>query len=215
MDMENDLLKQFNLPYWDEFRRLQQNDTLWQYKFPRVDWPNPTANLREMANNQNLTLSLNFDGRFLLLRIVKDDEIIRLSYRAVSGRPGKNGEFDYSIERQAEIDVGPIPEGSYYINPQEIQYANDRSAWDKFKGEFRGGSFRGGEPSWGIGRVWIDPRQVVINGVTRSNFSIHGGSEPGSQGCIDLVDNDKSFFARLVEYRGHITYIPLTVKYSK
>jgi hypothetical protein len=43
--------------------------------------------------------------------------------------------------------------------------------------------------------------------------SIHGGSESGSGGRIDLVDNDKSFFDHLLKYRGNITYISLTVKY--
>jgi hypothetical protein len=165
-------------------------------------------------SSHNLILTLDFDGRFLLLRIVRGNEILRFSYRAVAGRPDKNGKFDYSKERQGMVDVVPIPEGYYHVNPQEIQYTGNRSSYDKLKGMVGGGSFRGGERSWGIGRVWINPRQVVVNGIIRGNFTIHGGSSPGSQGCIDLVDNDKSFFDKLVKYRGNMTYIPLRVKYS-
>jgi hypothetical protein len=158
-------------------------------------------------------ISLYFDGKFLLLRIVRKTEILRFSYKAVSGRPDKDGKFNYSKERQAMKDKGPIPEGEYHINPQEIQYTDDRTTYDELKGVIGGGSFPGGRAAWGIGRVWIYPRQVVVNKIIRDNFSIHGGAEPGSAGCIDLTNNDKDFFDKLTQYRGNITKIPLTIKY--
>jgi hypothetical protein len=162
--------------------------------------------------SEEQSLSLYFNGNFLLLRVVKENEILRFSYKAVSGRP-IDGKFDYSIERQAKKGQGPIPEGEYHINPQEIQYTNDRSTYDKLKGVVGGGTFKGGTTSWGIGRVWIYPSQVVINGVVRSDFSIHGGSESGSAGCIDLTGNDIKFFEELMKHRGSSTKIPLIVKY--
>jgi hypothetical protein len=158
-------------------------------------------------------LTLHFNGKFLLLRVVEKDKILRFNYKAVSGRPLKDGSFDYSKERQAIKNQGPIPEGEYHINPQEIQYTADRSTYDKFKGIFGGGTFKGGTVTWGIGRVWIYPQQVTVKGIIRDNFSIHGGAEPGSAGCIDLTSNDKDFFDRLTQYRGDIKKIPLTVKY--
>jgi hypothetical protein len=216
------------LQYEEEQRFFQESNILRRHMQAYEDTLNQVACLidtlgstnelkdggKVFANSfHNLTLALNFDGRFLLLRIVRGNEILRFSYRAVSGRSDKNGKFDYSKERQGMVDVGPIPEGYYHINPQEIQYTKDRSLYDKFKGRVGRGSFPGGEYAWGIGRVWIYPQQVVVNGVIRKAFSIHGGSESGSGGCIDLVDNDKSFFDNLVKYRGNITYISLMVKY--
>jgi len=168
------------------------------------------------------SLTLHFDGKLLLLKIVKKDEILRLSYKAVSGRPLKDGSFDYSKERQKIKDQGPIPEGEYRINPQEIQYTSDRNLVGKtidILGGVTGaigiplGEFPGGTIAWGVGRVWIQPKQVVVGGVLRDNFSIHGGTESGSAGCIDLTSNDRKFFDELTKYRGNITKIPLTVKY--
>jgi len=164
------------------------------------------------SNPQPPSLTLHFDGKFLLLRVIREDEILRFSYKAVSGRPIE-GKFDYSKERQAIKGKGPIPEGEYHINPQEIQYTDDRTTYDKLKGVFNRGTFKGGTTAWGIGRVWIYPQQVVVDGVIRDHFSIHGGTEPGSAGCIDLTSNDKDFFDKLIQYRGNITKIPLTVKY--
>lgn len=41
-------------------------------------------------------------------------------YIAVSGKPDKDGKFDYSTERQKLSGIGPIPAGEYWINPSEI-----------------------------------------------------------------------------------------------
>jgi hypothetical protein len=176
-------------------------------------------------------ISLHFDGRFLLMRVVTKNEILRFSYRAVAGQPDKDGKFDYSKERQAIRDVGPILEGEYFIKPQEIQYMTNQ---DAVRGVVEmparalinrgGGNFPGGRRSWGMGRVWIynsiDGSRIVwvedpINGVKmeRDNFSIHGGATPGSRGCIDLVELDKDFFEDLEKYRNDLEKIRLSVMY--
>ena len=52
------------------------------------------------------------------------------------------------------------------------------------------------ELSWGISRVWLEPSKNT-NTLGRDNFSIHGGIEPGSAGCIDLtnyIDNFTNWF---------------------
>ena len=43
-----------------------------------------------------------------------------LSFAAVSGKPGKDGKFDYSGARQRQRSLGPIPEGTLVaaIGPQ-------------------------------------------------------------------------------------------------
>ncbi|MBC9795227.1 PAAR-like protein [Sinomicrobium weinanense] len=159
-------------------------------------------------------ISLEFDGRFLLLRVVLPGAIQRFSYRAVSGRAGDNNSFDYSVERQRQQNVGPIPEGEYYINPQEIQYTDDRGFIDGLKGVVGGGTFPGGERSWGSARVWIKPDPVTVEGTVRGGFTIHGGSVPGSAGCIDLVEQEDEFFEKLAAYGEDMDRIELTVDYS-
>lgn len=137
-------------------------------------------------------LSLYFNGKFLIFRVKEEDKISKFSYRAVSGRPLKNGEFDYSKERQKMKGVGPLPEGEYYINPQEIQYSKNRTNTDKLKGYVGRGTMPGGEVSWGKGRVWIKPSQVYVDGILRDNFSIHGGEESLSTSQISIKNKTTS-----------------------
>lgn len=159
------------------------------------------------------TLSLYFNGKFLIFKVIEKDKILKFSYKAVSGRALKNGKFDYSKERQKMKSEGPLPEGEYYINPQEIQYSENRTKIDKLKGSIGRGTMPGGEYSWGKGRIWIKPSEVYIDGILRNNFSIHGGREEGSAGCIDLTNNDVDFFRKIEQYRKESTKIKLFVKY--
>ena len=48
--------------------------------------------------------------------------------------------------------------------------------------------------------------------IVRSNFSIHGGSTPGSAGCIDLHKNAPAFFKRLSQSKS--LFIRLNVLYT-
>ena len=185
-------------------------------------------NKAEETESYENEISLEFNGRFLLMRVVTKDAILRFSYRAVSGLPdgrGRRRQFDNSKERQAMVDEGPIPEGNYFIKPQEIQFTGDRDIIDTINGVLGtrvgfGGTFPRGRLSWGIGRVWIYPREVKVTRpsdgkvIKRGNFAIHGSRlRPGSRGCIDLTNNDREFFDKLIEHRGDLTAIPLTVRY--
>ncbi len=162
---------------------------------------------------QLITAYLKFDGRFLLFRVKLANEIKRFTYKAISGR-GENGSFDYSVERQKIVSTGPLPEGEYHINPNAVQLTANRGAIDELKGAVGRGTFPGGDYSWGYGRVWIKPDPVVVDGVTRGGFTIHGGDDPGSAGCIDLVGNDEAFFSALKEYGTRYNKIFLKVDYS-
>ena len=65
---------------------------------------------------------------------------------------------------------------------------------------------RGGISSWGNTFVRID----AANGTEtygRSGFHLHGGSEAGSAGCIDLVGGNDSFFEYMKNYDGEIELI--------
>ena len=48
------------------------------------------------------------------------------------------------------------------------------------------------EHGWGKHRVWLEPSKET-NTYGRSGFSIHGGEEPGSAGCIDLTSEMPGF----------------------
>jgi hypothetical protein len=69
------------------------------------------------ALNQCGTLSLRFDGRSRAL--LSAGSVFR-KYRAVSDRADSQGAFDYSARRQHQATQGPIPEGTYWIRPDEL-----------------------------------------------------------------------------------------------
>ena len=137
-------------------------------------------------------------------------------YGAVSGRP-KNGIFDYSKEKQAKKGEGPTPEGEYLIYPSEIQSYGNLSRFQALLSLIGRGQFPGGAYAWGNDRIPLYPKKVKVvtaNGtiVERSDMFIHGGSVPGSAGCIDLHLNADAFFTQLK--RSKSNSIPVIVNYS-
>lgn len=144
-------------------------------------------------------LSLKFDGRTLRAVGTKTP----LLFQAVSGQPDDKGRFNYSAERQRVRNQGPIPAGRYWIQPSQL--------WENnlFKSVLR--SPRG---AWGNFRITIHPYpSTQTHG--RGGFFIHGGTAPGSAGCIDLVRNIDLFVKRLKQELGGLPecYIPLIVQY--
>ncbi len=142
-------------------------------------------------------LILHFDGRELILRGGK----IFHTYKAVSGRP-INGKFDYSVEAQKQKNRGPIPEGVYWIRPDEFW----ENAWYK----------PAPVDAWGNYRITIHPFTTTET-YKRGGFFIHGGSTPGSAGCIDLTSEMDQFYRDLkVEVAGIETcQIHLFVQYPQ
>lgn len=141
------------------------------------------------------------------------------SYEAVSGRAQEDGSFSYSEDNQAKKGEGPIPDGLYKINPQKTQKFDDLDVANKIVSTLGiGGSFKGGTFAWGEERVWIYPKAITVfdpvtgKPVVRNNFSIHGGSIPGSAGCIDLHKNAPAFFKKLS--RSKSSFIRLKVLYG-
>ena len=115
-------------------------------------------------------MELVFDGA--QLRVIGTGA---MSFPAVSGRPGPGGTFDYRPERQREESVGPIPAGEYWIDPRQMK---DMA----LNNLFSSGSAR----SWGSHRITIHPFDDTHT-FGRGGFFIHGGTIPGSAGCIDLT----------------------------
>jgi hypothetical protein len=148
------------------------------------------------------SVNLVFDGSLLRIHGVPGKNA-GLAFTAVSGRPGENGEFDYSAERQKMSGKGPIPVGEYWIQPSQI--------WEN--GPLR--SLRNPYVAWGHYRVTIHPYpSTETHG--RGGFFIHGGTTPGSAGCIDLGTSIVGFVQKLDELLGGRPecFIPLHVNYS-
>lgn len=143
------------------------------------------------------TLSLRFNGTSLRMQGGKKEYV----YLAVSGMPTlKHLERDRYRNMQANVDIGPIPEGKYWIRLDEIQ-----RNW---------GGIRRNKASWG--NYWVTIH--VFPGTEthkRGGFFIHGGKTSGSIGCIDLTDSMDQFVADLRDEAGNKDkcYVPLTVKY--
>jgi len=137
--------------------------------------------LRRYEDRMHPNFALRFDGRNLALQENGKDI---LSWPAVSGRPGLQG-----TQHQIWRDHGPLPSGRYEIGVDQIQQITD---WEDAKGRFGLPNWSGGRPSWGNFRAWLTPKRgTQTHG--RGGFAIHGGSSPGSAGCIDLTDEMDEF----------------------
>jgi type VI secretion system (T6SS) effector TldE1-like protein len=145
------------------------------------------------------TIRLVFDG----VRLTGSGAGRSMVYPAVSGRPIGQGAFDYSADRQKLAREGPIPEGEYWIQPSELQ----DNAWYRV---------RNPRSAWGDHWITIHPFPSTRT-QGRGGFFIHGGSSPGSAGCIDLTSSMNRFVADLRAELGGSTlcYVPLTVRYSR
>ena len=143
------------------------------------------------------SLELFFDGSALTM--TGGSKVY--SYPAASGRPTKEGSFIYSKEAQMASFSGPIPEGVYWINPDELW----TNRWYK----------RGSEASWGKYRLTIHPF-TTTDTFGRGGFFIHGGKILGSAGCVDLTSYIETFVADLKKEDAiKKCQIHLTVKYQK
>jgi Protein of unknown function (DUF2778) len=117
---------------------------------------------------------LLFDAFFLKL---SDGSRLAGTWPARSGRIVED-KFDYTKARQAVKDEGPIPEGSYWIEPSQLTHV----------------SF--GTGAWGRYRITIHPLPLTVS-YGRGGVFIHGGDEFGSAGCIDLAHGIDAFVTAL------------------
>jgi RHS repeat-associated protein len=138
-------------------------------------------------------VELNFDLENLTLTDSKYSLEIQ-SWTATSGREGYQ-----SSEYQNVKDKGPLPEGSYTVDPARTQEWKNNSTFQKAIAQVGRGAWRGGTKSWGEYRTWITPMEGT-NTYGRSGFSIHGGTIPGSAGCIDLTKDNNAFHSWLKSY---------------
>ena len=77
---------------------------------------------------------------------------------------------------------GPIPEGRYTADPKNVSHVTGlRYVLRQFRGD------------WGHYRVPLTPDSTTET-FGRSGFFLHGGSNPGSAGCIDVGRNEDEVF---------------------
>jgi hypothetical protein len=141
--------------------------------------------------------SLGFDGTTLTFRA-----------KGVYSCPAASGEriggaFKYTPDAQREGGKGPIPEGTYWIRPDEMW----NNSWFHVLAR---------RSSWGNHRITIHPFSTTET-FGRGGFFIHGGDVLGSRGCIDLTFHMDRFFNDLKAELGGLPgcQIQLIVKYPR
>jgi RHS repeat-associated protein len=133
---------------------------------------------------------LHFDGSKATLK--DDDGQVLGEYPATSGKAGVT---DAGLPWS-----GPIPEGTYRLDPSEISEAKGVWYW-----------MRNLLGDWGTYRVQLHPTEGT-NTYGRSGFFLHGGQKPGSAGCIDVGICDIDLFSYL---KGLRTPVSVHVKYPQ
>lgn len=91
--------------------------------------------------------------------------------------------------KESVKDTGPIPQGKYAIDPNNIELLQP-------------------SPDWGSHRVKAEPYKATVDRmsdcfkVIRTGMYIHGGSVTGTSGCIELNDDaeENAFFDKLKAY---------------
>lgn len=151
----------------------------------------------------NPSATLEFNGHEL--RWIENGNIVR-RWPAVSGRSGFQ-----SSGHQYLKDIGPLPEGRYIVGQSRIDNLADAPPQDLLFGLIGRGHWPGLRRSWGTHRIWLEPApETDTHG--RSGFSIHGGRDPGSAGCIDLTGHMDDF---LRTFRDHGRDLNLRVIYPQ
>ena len=112
--------------------------------------------------------------------------------------------FDYSIKRQGEENKGGLPQGLYSIECQE-------------SGSLLNGNLKKhglGVNAWGNYHWRLLPdKNTDMRGRKPLSFTIHGGSDAQSAGCIDLTSQD-TVFRKYLQSTG-LTRIYVFVQYEQ
>lgn len=131
-----------------------------------------------------------FNGKSInFIRYLNNRTSNKEIYPATSGIPGHS--------QQKDKNRGPIPEGKYYFLTRDISFNPLRAITNHFLGD------------WGLYRVPLKPFSKT-NTFGRKDFYIHGGSKPGSAGCIDLGNHVENVLNPLM-YTDRV--IEVEVKY--
>jgi hypothetical protein len=118
-------------------------------------------------------------------------------------------------------DFGAIPEGDFTVSLSEFStFTAWEQSWMIAGGMFTdpfGNALHGGD--WGAGRAPLHPKSLrpapkpgCGDTSKRSGFYLHGGSLPGSSGCIDIDNSGINNFLTLLA--GYKPVIPVKVSYK-
>ena len=166
-----------------------------------LDSQNSFSKPLSRPSNDNANCYMTFDGQNLELN--GGNSSYQHTLDAMSGNPNYQAKKYQSVK-----DLGPIPEGTYYASQNQRQTIDPINA---VAGIIKQGNWRGSIPAWGLRRVWLTPDNNT-NTYGRDGFSIHGGIEKGSAGCIDIPWQT----GKLSKYLDNCQdSIPIYVKYTK
>ena len=140
--------------------------------------------------------TLRFDGKSL--QWIENGQVT-MRWAAVSGRPGYQAK-----EHQNVKDSGPLPEGLYIARQDDFQRWEDTGLFNRAACllqliNIKAGRWPGCTMAWGTRRIGLLPH-AGTNVFGRKNFTIHGGTYPGSAGCIDLTNSMESFAKEFLYY---------------
>jgi len=158
------------------------------------------------------------DGNKILENIKGIDELLlfngsNLSWLQVDGSTSSWGAVSGVLDNlgrtqfwaQSVKDYGPIPEGWYSVDPQNtLAMSNASNVLDKLKWMLK-------YSAWGSYATPILSQSGTQEyAFGRNNAFIHGGTTPGSIGCIDLTSNNANFHKSFI---SHGRILPLNVAY--
>jgi len=125
-----------------------------------------------------------------------------ISWSAVAGVL-KNGKTQ--PELQSVRNIGPIPTGWWIVDPKKtLSKEKETNPIQKIIWDYE-------YDAWGYYKTPISPiGETQTYG--RDGFTIHGGTEPGSKGCIDLTGSNDDFHKAFLENNKEMI---LHVDYSK
>ncbi len=107
--------------------------------------------------------------------------------------------------RSASANTSSPP---YVARQEKLQYI---SSYGLVVGLLNKGTWPGSLYSWGSSRIALEASKET-NTFDRGGFYIHGGWEPGSNGCIDLT-SQMDDFTKWFENNGHDLII--NIKYQR
>lgn len=173
--------------------RLSELESFFERTIPSID----SDIIMEMITDPNCTLE--FDGHNLIWVSGSGNQLY--SWPAISGytkeEPYKDS-YRYDPKIYQDKSGGPTPEGKYQIGFPEIKKDDVKAFLRAIKSLLPGTDTRGynwnvagSQGSWGRIRYMLYPEGH--NAFGRSNMYIHGGSVPGSLGCIDLMMRVQEF----------------------
>lgn len=165
-----------------------------------------TYNTKDTSAGLSKDYYAKFDGKSFV--VYHKDKPIKF-WPAVSGRGKTSRDSKPTIcqlpKYQRCKNIGPTPEGVYYVSQNEIQYL-DNITIGGFTSDIPGNGLpigRGGVVGWGESRVLLHPAESTNLYKRDPNMYIHGGQYNGSKGCIDLTTNISDFmewFASQTEF---------------